>query len=158
MDLHARLSAFIEDELPATSGMQDKDPKRKYARLPKRLRPNKSRFKARSTLMNTTNPGSTSPPVEQSTNANARHEGQSVASISRLIQELEVQLANPRTDQRDRGAEKIAKRNVKIKKQIERNAKKARGAPEEKYPYNDPEKTRMMRRTTVTTSQYGLGF
>lgn len=158
MNLAARLSVFIEDEMPETSGMQAKDPKRKYARLPKRLRPNNSRYKARSTLMNTTNPGSTSPSVEQSTNANARHEGQPIASIGRLIQELVIQLADPRTVQRDQGTAKIAKRDVKVKKQVERNARKARGTPEQEYPYNDPEKTRMMRRTSITTSQYGMGF
>ena len=156
--LIARLAALAEDEMPATSGMQAKDPKRKYARLPKRLRPNNSRHKARSTLMNTTNPGSTSPPVEQSTNASARHEGQSVAPLGRLIAELSIQLANPVTYERDKSAERIAKRDAKVRKQITRNAKKARGAPETEYPYTDPEKTRTMRRTSVTTSQYGMGF
>ncbi len=158
MDVIARLAALIEDELPVTSGMQAKDPKIKYTRLPKRLRPNKSRYKARATLMNTTNSDTKSPPVENSVGANSKYEWQSVAPFSRLIAELDLQLANPRTNERDKSTERIVKREVKTKRAVERNAKRARGAPEQKYPYNDPEKTRMMRRTTVTTSKYGMGF
>ena len=174
-NLISRLSAMIEDEMPETSGMQATDPKVKYARIPKRMRPNNSRHKARSTLMNTTNPGSTAPSGEQTVGANAKHEAvveigsssaightiakpeQSVA-LTRLIQELAVQLADPRTSERDNNTERIAKRDIRVKRAVEKKAKQARGAPEQEYPWTDPEKTRMIRRTSITTSQYGDGF
>ena len=158
MDLLARLTALIEDDMPEISAMQLKDPKVKYARMPKRLRPKYSHLKAQSILMNTTNPDTKSPPVGNTVGANSRHEMQPIAEISRLIQEIVVQLANPYTSERDKNTDEIAKAEAGTKRRVKKNARKARGAPEQEFPYNDLDKTRTFRRTTVTTSQYGMGL
>lgn len=45
-----RLAAYLEDELPATSGMQKHDPKKGRATLPKHLRGRKKKYQAQAKL------------------------------------------------------------------------------------------------------------
>ena len=156
-ELIIALSDMLEDDLPAVSAMQERDPKRKYARLPKQLRPSKSKYKPRATLMNTTNPEGRGAPGEIAVNVGFGQEDTSV-SLDRLIQELAVQVASTYTSARDEGDDRIAKRDAKVDRQIRKNASKARGSPDHPYPYNKDAGRRAMHRTAITTSRYGSGF
>ena len=154
-DLIARLTPFVEAELSVMADAEAKDPKVKRARLAKSLRPNNSRHKARATLMGKAAPTSGPTPAEQSVTAGGRNEAQPIASFDRLIQELSVQLVNTRPDDRDKSTEKMIRLDVKTKRDVAKNAKRARGAPEQEYPWNNPDENRMIRRVPVTRPQYG---
>ncbi len=137
-----RLADLREDPHPAVSGMELKDSKRKYARMPKATRPKHSKLLARSTLGQ--------PSLDN------RSPGETAARGESLIARLEAYYlgtSDPWNRERDSGQARVAERDIKVKKSIAKNAKRARGDREVEFPYNDETQARAMlwRKTTVTT-------
>ncbi len=117
--------------MPQTLRLRSRDPKKKYARLPRALRPNKSRYKARSHLMNTTNPNA----IGGEQNATPMRE-----CIGRLTCFVE--------GDRDDGEARIAKRDVKVLGKAKKRAKAA-GDSGELGPFDRTNTVKLWKRTSI---------
>lgn len=117
--------------MPQTLDLRSRDTKKKYAKLPRALRPNKSRYKARSHLMNTTNP-------------NAIGGEQNATPMRECI----VQLTYFVEGSRDDGEARIAKRDVRVLNKARKRAKAA-GDSGGLGPFDRTNTVKLWKRTSI---------